>query len=81
MVQDNIKEEFSKVYDAFVDTKNQISEMNKGLKDIIKVLAKKMEVKPASLTKAFNYKYKKAEKGEDIIADIQQVLEEIEAED
>lgn len=70
-------EEFEKIYRAFADTKDQISEMNKGLKDLVKSLAKKMEVKPALLNKAYNYIYNKAEKGEDSIADIQAILAEV----
>jgi hypothetical protein len=78
MIDQNLKEEFLKIYRAYADVKNETKEMNAGVKDLIKVFAKKMEVKPAIISKAFAYRYKKAETGEDDIWDIQQVMQEIE---
>jgi len=78
MIDQNLKEEFLKIYRAYADNKDQIKDMNGAMKDLIKEFSKKMEVKPAILNKAFAYRYKKNSTGEDDIFDIQQVMQEIE---
>lgn len=77
MVTEELKKEFERIYGIYRDNKDEMVEMNAGVNDQVKVLAKSLNVKPGVIMKTFSYKYTKARKGEDFILNIQQVLEEV----
>lgn len=80
MMTEDQKEEFKKIYRAFADTKDEVKERNAGMADLVKEFAKKIEVAPKILNKTLAYLYTKRETGEDMIADISQIVVELESE-
>jgi hypothetical protein len=77
MIDSSLKEEFKKVYSVYSITQENHKDENDAINDLIKTLAKKMEVKPSILKKTIDYRFKKEKSGQDILADIFQVDEEI----
>lgn len=81
LTKEEIKQEFNRVYEAYSVMKNEIEELRLSVNEQIKHLAKKMEVKNSVLNKALSYKFKRASKGEDDIADIQELLSKVDNKD
>ena len=79
MVTEDEKKEFNELYKAYYSIKEEIKEMNGGLRDSIKILSKKLEIKPAILSKTLASLYKKSQTGESELEDIMQVIVEMES--
>jgi hypothetical protein len=77
MIDNSLREEFKKVYSVYATQKENQKDETDAMNDLIRTLAKRMEVKPNILKKTIDYRYKKEKSGQDELADIFQVDEEI----
>ena len=77
----NSKEEFKRIYDIYTSNKDESKIVAQDLNLQVKALAQLLEIKPAIIKKAFSCLYKKKRTGEDELALVNDLLDELRNED
>jgi len=80
-MNENVKEDFKKVYQIFSANKDEMTDMRESLREQVKALSKIMEIKPSIINKSFNSLYRIKKTGIDEISLVNDLLHDMGKED